>query len=219
LRPAETVILNGERRQFFVQNDDGERPGNARLFSARKFHERIAEESMTRISPVSGPGSYAAFGVGLAHGSSPSLSSCALAASEEPPGDTRSDRSEVGLMNGESNDTEAPPISGERGEAPDVLLLPAELSVIVDGVRVALTRTQFSIFCYFHENSGRWVTPNELIRHVLGTHHQPDTSLVRVHVHAIRRRLGQGAVWLESDPRRVRGYRWCGQALARREVS
>lgn len=110
-------------------------------------------------------------------------------------------------------------MSGERGDAPDVLLLPAELSVVVDGARVALTRTQFSIFSYFHENAGRWVTPNELIRHVLGTHHQPDTSLVRVHVHAIRRRLGQGAVWLESDPRRVRGYRWIAPGIAHSEVS
>jgi DNA-binding response OmpR family regulator len=121
-------------------------------------------------------------------------------------------------MNTET-DTESPPMSGERASTPDVLLLPAELSVVVDGARVTFTRTQFSIFSYFYENSGRWVTPNELIRHVLGTHHQPDTSLVRVHVHAIRRRLGQGAIWLESDPRRVRGYRWCGASLTQSEVS
>lgn len=172
---------------------------------------------MTRISRVRGPSAYAPVGAYLAQTSPPSLGPCVLGASEHPLGDTRSDRSDVGLMTSESDDTE-PPMSGERGEAPDVLLLPAELSVIVDGARVALTRTQFSIFSYFYENAGRWVTPNELIRHVLGTHHQPDTSLVRVHVHAIRRRLGQGAVWLESDPRRVRGYRWNGPGLVPSEV-
>jgi DNA-binding response OmpR family regulator len=121
-------------------------------------------------------------------------------------------------MRSESDDTE-PPMSGERGDPAEVLLLPTELAVIVAGARVALTRTQFSIFSYFYENRGRWVTPNELIRHVLGTHHQPDTSLVRVHIHAIRRRLGQGAIWLESDPQRVRGYRWGGPSLAQSEVS
>jgi DNA-binding response OmpR family regulator len=174
---------------------------------------------MTRISRVRGAGAYAELSASAAETSPLPINPCLLeGASEAPLGDTRSERSDSGLMNSESDDTE-PPLSGERGDAPDVLLLPAELSVVVDGARVALTRTQFSIFTYFFENAGRWVTPNEWIRHVLGTHHQPDTSLVRVHVHAIRRRLGQGAVWLESDPRRVRGYRWGGPALAQSEVS
>lgn len=101
-----------------------------------------------------------------------------------------------------------PPVSGERCDPPAVTLLADELVLLIDGERIVLTRTQFSIFSYFHENIGHWVTPHDLIRRVLGTHHQPDTSLVRVHVHAIRRRLGRAAVWLESDPRRVRGYRW-----------
>lgn len=117
-----------------------------------------------------------------------------------------------------SDADDKPPPSGERGDPPSVQLLPEELVLLFDGVRVSLTRTQFSIFNYFYENAGRWITPNELIRDVLGTHHQPDTSLVRVHVHAIRRRLGRGAVWLESDPRRVRGYRWLGPGI-QREVS
>lgn len=92
-----------------------------------------------------------------------------------------------------------------RGE---VQLDPAELALRVEGSVVTLTRTQFSILSYLIHNAGRWITTGELIRQVLGTHHQPDTSLVRVHVHAIRRRLGARAVWLESDRRRARGYRW-----------
>ena len=55
-----------------------------------------------------------------------------------------------------------------------------------------------------------WVTAAELIRDVLGTHHRPDTPLVRVHVHAVRRKLAQHAAWLESDPHRLRGYRRVG---------
>lgn len=90
----------------------------------------------------------------------------------------------------------------------DVALDASELVLRIDDLSIALTRTQFSIISYLIQNSGRWVTTAELISEVLGTHHQPDTSLVRVHVHAIRRRLGARAPWLESDRRRARGYRW-----------
>lgn len=98
----------------------------------------------------------------------------------------------------------------------EVVLDPTGLNVRLDGAVVSLTRTQFSILAYLIQNEGRWVTAGELIRQVLGTHHQPDTSLVRVHVHAIRRRLGTRSAWLESDRRRARGYRW-RQAAANRE--
>lgn len=100
------------------------------------------------------------------------------------------------------------PVLGSRGEASEVVLDANELVVRMEGATVGLTRTQFSILSYLVQNEGRWVTTGELIRDVLGTHHQPDTSLVRVHVHAIRRRLGARAAWLESDRRRARGYRW-----------
>jgi DNA-binding response OmpR family regulator len=106
---------------------------------------------------------------------------------------------------------EKSPDSGEREELPEAILDPTELTLLFDGAKVSLTRTQFSIFAYLVENRGGWVATGELIRHVLGTHHQPDTSLVRVHVHAIRRRLGWRAAWLESDPQRARGYRWRGR--------
>lgn len=95
----------------------------------------------------------------------------------------------------------------------------AQLDVVLDAeaatVRlrdrvVELTRTQFSIFSYLFASAGHWVTASELIHEVLGTHHLPDTSLIRVHVHAIRRRLGPEAEALESDRRRARGYRWRG---------
>lgn len=91
---------------------------------------------------------------------------------------------------------------------PQVELDANELVVRIGGDTVGLTRTQFSILAYLVQHCGRWVTTSELIREVLGTHHQPDTSLVRVHVHAIRRRLGTRAAWVESDRRRARGYRW-----------
>jgi DNA-binding winged helix-turn-helix (wHTH) protein len=104
-------------------------------------------------------------------------------------------------------ESEARPM--RRGELQrEVALDPNDFVLRIDGKSVTLTRTQFSILAYLIQNDGRWVTTGELIREVLGTHHQPDTSLVRVHVHAIRRRLGNCATWLESDRRRARGYRW-----------
>jgi hypothetical protein len=112
-----------------------------------------------------------------------------------------------------------------RGNAFLVVLDPNELVLRIEGKAVTLTRTQFSILSYLIQNEGRWVTTGELIREVLGTHHQPDTSLVRVHVHAIRRRLGVRSPWLESDRRRARGYRWrqfpleCDTAEPKRESS
>jgi hypothetical protein len=107
--------------------------------------------------------------------------------------------------------SEARPV--HRGNTFLVVLDPNELVLRIEGKAVTLTRTQFSILSYLISNEGRWVTTGELIREVLGTHHQPDTSLVRVHVHAIRRRLGVRAPWLESDRRRARGYRWRQFAL------
>lgn len=119
----------------------------------------------------------------------------------------------------ESSESEAPPQSAraereQRAPEPsaqlDVVLDAATATVKIRDRVVELTRTQFSIFSYLFATAGHWVTASELIHEVLGTHHLPDTSLIRVHVHAIRRRLGPEAEALESDRRRARGYRWRG---------
>jgi len=85
-----------------------------------------------------------------------------------------------------------------------------EKIIRINGDSVRLTRTEFKLLAHLVERPFGWVTASELIRDVLGTHHRPDTPLVRVHVHAVRRKLGQHATWLESDPHRLRGYRWVG---------
>jgi DNA-binding response OmpR family regulator len=85
-----------------------------------------------------------------------------------------------------------------------------EKVIRINGDSVRLTRTEFRLLAHLVERPFGWVTASELIRDVLGTHHRPDTPLVRVHVHAVRRKLGQHATWLESDPHRLRGYRWVG---------
>ena len=85
-----------------------------------------------------------------------------------------------------------------------------EKIIRINGDSVRLTRTEFRLLAHLVERPFGWVTAAELIRDVLGTHHRPDTPLVRVHVHAVRRKLAQHSTWLESDPHRLRGYRWVG---------
>lgn len=107
--------------------------------------------------------------------------------------------------------SELRPVARTLGQG-EILLDANELALRVGQSSIRLTRTQFSILAYLVQNCGRWVTTGELISQVLGTHHRPNTSLVRVHVHAIRRRLGDDARRLETDQRRARGYRWLLQA-------
>jgi DNA-binding response OmpR family regulator len=97
-----------------------------------------------------------------------------------------------------------PPASGTLSVSYD------EKIIRINGDSVRLTRTEFRLLAHLVERPFGWVTAAELIRDVLGTHHRPDTPLVRVHVHAVRRKLAQHATWLESDPHRLRGYRWIG---------
>jgi DNA-binding response OmpR family regulator len=73
---------------------------------------------------------------------------------------------------------------------------------------VNFTKTEQRILDFLKARAGEWVAPAEIIRNVLGTHHKVDSPLVRVHVHGIRRKLGAERHRLESDPQRLRGYRW-----------
>jgi DNA-binding response OmpR family regulator len=84
-------------------------------------------------------------------------------------------------------------------------------TLYLDGRAILLTPTQFLIVAYLVGRSAHWVTAAEIIEHVLHTHHEPDTALIRVHVHAIRRRLGGAASYLQGDRRFWRGYRWSTQ--------
>jgi DNA-binding winged helix-turn-helix (wHTH) protein len=93
-------------------------------------------------------------------------------------------------------------------DALDVLLDASDLAIEVAGARTHLTRTQFRLLQYLSVNSGHWITPSELVKEALGTHHQNDSALVRVHIHAIRRALGPLAPLIETDAARARGYRF-----------
>ena len=67
-----------------------------------------------------------------------------------------------------------------------------------------LSPMQFRIFVYLAERRDRWVTCHEIIAAICGTHHDEDTSLVRVHIHKLRKALGSSRSCLRSNGRK--GY-------------
>jgi len=77
-------------------------------------------------------------------------------------------------------------------------------TVEVMGRSVQLTPTEFSIFRYLAERPGEWVSSTRIISDVIGTHHTPRTALVRVHLHHIRRKLGESSHCLHAE--HGRGY-------------
>jgi hypothetical protein len=97
-------------------------------------------------------------------------------------------------------------VSPARDDSPDVLLDAGDLAIEVGGTRTRLTRTQFRLLEHLSVKRGDWVTPSELVKEALGTHHENESALVRVHIHAIRRALGPLAPLIETDPGRARGY-------------
>lgn len=71
-----------------------------------------------------------------------------------------------------------------------------------------LSRTERALFMVLATEPDRWINARELVSGALGTHHRSGTSLVRVHVHNIRKKLGSLSCMIES--RRGRGYRCRG---------
>jgi DNA-binding response OmpR family regulator len=98
--------------------------------------------------------------------------------------------------------------SSAAADSVDVLLDPSDLAIEVAGARARLTRTQFRLLQHLNVKRGHWVTASELVKEALGTHHENEAALVRVHIHAIRRALGPLAALIETDPARARGYRF-----------
>ncbi len=68
-----------------------------------------------------------------------------------------------------------------------------------------LTRVESRLYRYFLKHPGRIVSQRELIESVFGGAHLDDTSLVRVHVAHLRRKLGKAAAPLRT----IRGIGYC----------
>ena len=75
----------------------------------------------------------------------------------------------------------------------------------VSSVEAHLTKSEFAIFAYLAEKPGRWISADDVLRDVLGPNHAAGTSLVRVHVHNMRRKLGPMAQAISVQ--RGKGYR------------
>jgi DNA-binding response OmpR family regulator len=98
--------------------------------------------------------------------------------------------------------------SAADDESPDVVLDASDFAIEIAGARMRLTKTQFRVLQHLSVKRGQWVTPPELVKQALGTHHEDEAALVRVHIHAIRRALGPLASLIETDRARARGYRF-----------
>ncbi len=76
-------------------------------------------------------------------------------------------------------------------DSPELVLDRDALCARIGGEQVPLTPTQFSILEYLVQNRDSWRPPFAIIRDVLGTYHQKNTSLVRFHIHKLRAALGE----------------------------
>jgi DNA-binding winged helix-turn-helix (wHTH) protein len=61
----------------------------------------------------------------------------------------------------------------------------------MDGLLVPLTRMQFDLLLYLVRHSDRVVSQQELIERVLGATYRADSSVIRVHIAHVRRKLGE----------------------------
>ncbi len=79
-------------------------------------------------------------------------------------------------------------------------------TVLVDEHEVQLTSREFLLLLYLRSRPGVWVTAAELLIRACDCPAQKDSTLVRVHMSSIRKKLGTAKNLLES--RRTYGYRW-----------
>jgi len=72
----------------------------------------------------------------------------------------------------------------------DLKLDPASKTVWHGKHRLELTRKEFGVLEYLMRHPGEVISQEELLEHVWDTEADPFTNTVRVHVHSLRRKLG-----------------------------
>src|SRR5690606_10870766 len=82
---------------------------------------------------------------------------------------------------------------------------PGTRVVLIDGCEHYLTGTSIALLAHLAARRGLWVSSEELLQVGFNAHHDQTSSIVRVHVHGLRRDLGARRTLVES--RRGRGYR------------
>lgn len=78
-------------------------------------------------------------------------------------------------------------------------------SASVNGRSLSLTRLEFDILAYLIRNPVRVISKEELLRRVVRTFVSAESSLIRVHISHLRRKLGPQANIIETV--RGRGFR------------
>ena len=90
----------------------------------------------------------------------------------------------------------------------DISVNPNGRTLAVDGLEVVLTLRELLLLQYLQSKPNVWITAAELLANVCDCPMQKDTTLVRVHMSSLRKKLGPKEKLLES--RRTYGYRWVG---------
>ncbi|HYQ41903.1 MAG TPA: winged helix-turn-helix domain-containing protein [Polyangiaceae bacterium] len=85
---------------------------------------------------------------------------------------------------------------------PEIATNSDALRIRVREVEAQVSRKQFEIFSCLAQRRGHWVHTDEIIAIVSGTHHDRQTSLVRVQIHALRKALGAERDCIRSDGRK-----------------
>jgi DNA-binding response OmpR family regulator len=76
------------------------------------------------------------------------------------------------------------------------------LRIRLRDVEARVSRRQFDVFVCLAERRERWVHSDEIIATVSGTHHEAEASLVRVHIHGLRKALREAGECIRSDGRK-----------------
>lgn len=94
------------------------------------------------------------------------------------------------------------------GDDDDFVVDEAERMIRIRETEIRLSPLPFRLLRYLVQNRGRWISRKEILESVFETHHDPTTSLVRFHVHTIRKALGNLRDCVREDRTGVRGYRF-----------
>ncbi len=86
-------------------------------------------------------------------------------------------------------------------------------TVVVDGVGVHITKTEWAILEQLVANPGKLLTHRELLKRVWGTQYSTENEYLRVYIGQLRKKLGDAA----ASPRFILteagvGYRWIAQS-------
>jgi len=87
-----------------------------------------------------------------------------------------------------------------------IYLDPVERVVLVDGVQVELTSSEFALLSYLMRNAERTVSRSEILEQVWQTNFDPRSNLIEVHVTHLREKLRHCSSLLETI--RGHGYRF-----------